>query len=198
MKFLLINASPHNEGTSKLMLKEAAKVFEDGKQEVKILDMGNDARYPCTACGACKRDGKCRFGDLDEIILEMRSAGGIIFATPTHYANACGSLISALSRICFSAKDALENKPAAAFASARRAGSIGSIEEIGRFFAFSSAITVNGIYPPHLYGGERDIEGLAYARSVAENMLWIAKCIEAAKKNGVLPPRKINAVRVNI
>jgi hypothetical protein len=81
---------------------------------------------------------------------------------------------------------------------ARRAGAVCALEEINRFFSFTSAITVNGIYPPHLYGGERDTEGLAYARSVAENMIWIARCIKTAEANGVEPFKKIAAARVNI
>jgi multimeric flavodoxin WrbA len=198
MRFLLINVSALQDGLTKRMLIEAEEVFTNNHCEATVIDLGCAPRHSCLACGRCRTSGKCILGDLSELVEAISRSDGVIFATPTHYASATGTLISVMSRICFSAGHIFEHKPVSTFAVARRAGAVCALEEINRFFSFTSAITVNGIYPPHLYGGERDTEGLAYARSVAENMIWIARCIETAAANGVEPFKKIAAARVNI
>lgn len=198
MLFLLVNTSVHKDGLTKRMLLEAKDVFERNGCHVNTVELGGTARHSCLACGRCRTSGSCAIGDLSELTESVSKADGVIFATPTHYASATGGLMSVLSRLCFSAGHIFEHKPVSSFAVARRAGAVCAIEEINRFFSFTSAITVNGIYPPHLYGGERDSEGLANAKSIAENMIWIARCIETARANGIEPFAKTVAVRVNI
>ena len=198
MNFLLVNGSPNSNGLTKRALTEAEHSFKQHGHSSRFYELGKAPRPACLGCGKCRKDGNCIFGDLDTIAKLAHESDGIIFGTPTHYAGAGGGLVSLLSRLCFSKGYVLENKPVATVAAARRAGAIAAIREVNRFFSFTSSVLVGGIYPPHLYGGERDAEGLADARSVAENMIWIASCIKNAKANGILPFERINAVRTNI
>lgn len=198
MRFLLINSSPRANGASATALDAAARVFLQYGAEVDIFELGAAPRSACTACGKCKTDGECVIGDIGELTEKLRRASGIIIATPTHYAGAVGTLISVLSRVCFSAKDVFDGKPVACIAAARRAGCVSASEEITRFFSFTGAIGVYAGYPPHIYGGERDSEGLCYAGAVAERMLWLARVLKCAEDTGLVPPAQKSVTRVNI
>ena len=43
----------------------------------------------------------------------------------------------------------------------------------------------------------QDEEGMQTMKNLGENMSWILKCIDIAKKNGVNPPENITTVRTN-
>ena len=198
MNFLLVNASVHNDGATYKALAEAKKAFERNGDTANIYWLGNSPRYTCLACGGCRQERRCVIGDLDGIYPLIRECDGIIFGTPTYYATACGNLISVLSRLCFSAGELLKNKPAATLATARRAGAICAAAEVNKFFDFCSMITVGACYPPILYGGESDAEGMQNARSLANMMHWIAECIKSGKENGIFPPEEEPKIKTNI
>ena len=198
MRFLLINSSPRANGVSESALGAAARVFQQGGAEVELFELGAAPRSACTACGKCKTNGKCAIGDIDELTEKLRQASGIIVATPTHYAGAVGTLLSVLSRVCFSAKDVFDGKPVACIAAARRAGCVSASEEVSRFFSFTGAIGVYAGYPPHIYGGEHDVEGIGYVSAIAERMLWLARVLKCAEDAGLVAPPPKRITRVNI
>ena len=198
MNFLLLNASAHRDGATFRALSEAKRVFDEKGDTSTVYWLGKAPRYSCLACGGCRAGGRCVIGDLEELYSLLRDCDGIILGTPTYYATASGNLLSVLSRLCFSAKELLKNKPAATIATARRAGAICAVNEVNKFFDFCSMITVGGCYPPILYGGETDAEGLQNARSLANMMHWVADCIKIGKENGIFPPEEEPKIKTNI
>lgn len=198
MNFLLINASPHEDGTTQLALNEIKKTVEELGECATVYQLGKDARYSCTACCACKSIGRCKFGDLDDLTELIRKSDGIVFGTPTYYAGAVSTLSAVLSRLCFSKGEILRNKPAATVATARRGGAVLALSEINKYFSFCSMITVGGVYPPILYVDGRDDEGLQNMRSIARCMVWIAKCIKKGEENGIIPPPEETKIKTNI
>ena len=44
---------------------------------------------------------------------------------------------------------------------------------------------------------EQDQEGLQTMRNGARNLVWLMKCIELGKKNGVEPPKNESGTRTN-
>ena len=198
MDFLLVSASPKKSGASARMLTEISEVFKASGANAEIFELGGAPRSACIACGECRRVGACVMGDIGVISDKIRRSSGVIFATPTHYGGAVGTLCSVLSRICFSARDAFDGKPVACIAAARRAGAVTAIEQVNRFFTFTDAVIVGCGYPPHIYGGERDGEGLCYARALAARMLYLSECIALGEKSGIAPPIKQEIHRVNI
>ena len=44
---------------------------------------------------------------------------------------------------------------------------------------------------------EQDVEGLQTMRILGQNMEWLLKCIEAGKKQGILPPDQEKHVKTN-
>lgn len=193
MRILLINGSPHEAGATRRALDECKATFERLGAITEYYFLGNEPRRACTACGGCRKRGSCVFGDIDTLIEKIKNSDGIVIGTPTHYAGAPGSLLSVISRLLYSAKACVEYKPVAIVGAGRRGCICSAIDEVARFFAFSSSPTVSGVYPAILYGTDYesagyDAEGLQNMRSAAENIYWLSSAITAARKHGITPP----------
>ena len=59
MKVLLINGSPHKEGTTYAALKEAEKVLKSEGIDTEILHIGTAGVRGCSVCLGCKDGGGC-------------------------------------------------------------------------------------------------------------------------------------------
>ena len=118
-----------------------------------------------------------------------KEADGFIFASPVYYAAANGSLVAFMDRLFYSDKCGKVNnfafKPAAAIASARRAGTTPTLDQLNRYFAISSMPIITSTYWNEVHGNEaeeveQDLEGLRTMRNLARNMAWFLKMKEAA------------------
>ncbi len=193
MKILLISGSTKAEGATERAVKEAADVFLKNGVLYEIFNLYPSSLASCSGCGICRNGSGCIHNDdatrLANICADF---DGYIFFTPVHYGGATGAMKSAMGRLFYSKRKYLEYKPAAAVAVSRRAGNITAIEELSRFFYFASMPVVCGSYPGVLYGAtkdavENDAEGLGTVRSIAENMIWLLRCIDAGKAAGIYP-----------
>ncbi len=188
MKILLISGSTKPDGATERAVIEAVSVFKENGISYEIFNLYSYPIATCNGCGACRKGDGCIHKDWATHLLDICvDFDGYIFFTPVHYGGATGTIKATMSRLFYSKKKCLEYKPAAAVAVSRRAGNITAIEEITRFFYFASMPIVTGIYPGVVYGAtkeavESDKEGLANVRSIAENMIWLVRCIEAEKK----------------
>ena len=70
MRILMINGSPHPHGCTDTALHEMEQVFQTEGIETELLTLGTDAVRGCTACGGCKRIGRCVFDDVVNAALE--------------------------------------------------------------------------------------------------------------------------------
>ena len=59
MKVLMLNGSPHKEGTTYTALREMEKIFTELGIETEIINVGSQNIRGCVACGSCNRTGKC-------------------------------------------------------------------------------------------------------------------------------------------
>lgn len=199
MKVIMISGSPHKEGSSRLALREMEKVFAAEGIESELIEVGAGPVSGCTACGACKKTGVCVIGDrVNEAIEKLAAADALVVATPVHYASPAGALIAFLDRMFYAGGSKFAHKPAAAFASARRAGATASLDVINKYFTISQMPVVSSTYWSQIYGGapgdaSHDAEGLQTARNLARNMAWLLKCIAA----GPEPPEAETAARTN-
>lgn len=192
MKILLINGSPHATGSTHIALSHMQKTLTDLGAECNLIHIGGEGYRSCMGCGGCMGGGGCIIGDIDEIAKLCAEADAIAVGAPVHYAEPCGNMISLLSRLCFSAKASLKNKPAVSVAVCRRGGAISACSAIDSFFKFSSMPIASGAYPAIFYesgkGGAFDEEGLQNMRSAARALHYLASCMEIAKKQGIMPP----------
>lgn len=196
MKVLLINGSPNSSGCTYTALCEAARQLEKNGIETEIFHIGKKPVSGCIGCRSCKKTGKCVFDDIVNVAAEkMRECDGLIVGSPVYYASANGSVISFLDRFFYSAGSDFIYKPAAAVCSARRAGTTATLDELNKYFAINQMPIVSSQYWNMVHGNTpeqvaQDEEGLQIMRTLANNMAWLLKCIEAGKKDGIVPVRE--------
>ncbi len=198
MKVLLVNGSPHEHGCTDRALTEIKTTLAECGIDSEIYWIGKDAISGCTACLACKTLKKCAVNDrVNEFCALAQEFDGFVFGSPVYYAGANGSLVSFMDRAFYSARsaglDCFSHKPAAAIASARRAGTTPTLDTINRFFGLYSMPIVTSTYWNEVHGGNADEvvldgEGMKTMRNLARNMAWLLKLKEAGESAGIAPP----------
>lgn len=193
MKVLLLNGSPHTHGCTYTALEEVAGQLNKNGIETEIVQIGTDSIRGCIACGKCGENNRCIFDDVvNEILEKMEHADGLVVGTPVYYASPNGSLISLLDRLFYASGGQFAYKPAAAVASARRAGTTVSLDVINKYFMISRMPVVSSKYWNMVHGNtpeqvRQDKEGIEIMQTLGNNMAWLLKCIEAGKTAGVVP-----------
>ena len=200
MKVLLVNGSPNEKGCTYTALAEAGKAIEDEGLKTEFFWIGNKPVPGCIACAACATSGQCHIDDgVNEFRRLAAEADGFIFGTPVYFASANGSLMSFMDRVFFS--EAMGNncetfymKPASSIASARRAGTTASLDQINKYFAFAQMPVVSSRYWNVVHGMSpdevmKDEEGMYTMRVLGRNMAYLVKCLNSAKQAGLPLPK---------
>ena len=201
MKIMLVNGSPHKTGCTNRALQEVARTLEDDGIEAEIFWIGAEPVGGCIACGGCATTGACVFYDVvNEFRAKADEADGFVFGAPVHYAHAAGSLLAFMDRLFYAngragQPNVFAYKPAAAVASARRAGTTAALDDIQKFFTISQMPIVSSRYWNNVHGNsaeqvEQDEEGLWTMRQLGRNMAWMLKCIEAGRAAGIELPEQ--------
>ena len=196
MKVLIINGSPRINGNSSLLIKEIEGVFVKEGIEYEIYNVGNKAIRGCMGCDYCRSHGECVFkDDVNLLAKKFEEADGLIITSPVYYGSANGSLISLLDRLFHSTFFDKRMKVGAAFAIARRAGTVATFDELNKYFTISQMPVASGRYWNNGFGrgeGEisEDLEGLQNARIVARNMSFLMKSIALGKEKYGLPEKE--------
>ena len=201
MKVLLVNGSPHKNGCTYTALEEISKTLKEEEIESEIFQAGKGIVLPCMACYACQKKGKCIIEDeVNDFVNLAETFDGFIFGTPVHYASAASSIVSFLDRAFFSASKSgrshvFKHKPGSVIASARRAGTTATIDQLLKYFTISQMPIISGRYWNMVHGNtpeevKQDLEGMQNMRILAKNMAWHLKCREAAEKAGITPPKQ--------
>lgn len=150
MKVLLVNGSPHREGST----YRALSVVEGGLQEAGVqtdwFSIENKPVYGCTDCQCCSKIHRCAFGDdrCNELIDKMLEADGVIIASPVYFAGINGALKALLDRAFYAAGtfgQMYKNKPAAALVCRYRSGGATALEALNKYFVTSQMPVVGSI-----------------------------------------------------
>lgn len=203
MKVLLINGSPNRNGCTYTALTEIEKELNNGNIETEIFQIGNKPIRGCTACGKCNGN-RCIFNDdiVNEVLEKCENIDGFIVGSPVYYASANGAVVSLLDRMFYAGGSLLKYKPAAAIASARRAGTTATLDVLNKYFTISCMPIVSSQYWNMVHGNnpdevKKDLEGLQIMRTLGKNMAWMLKCIEAGKEKGITIPSSEPRQRTN-
>lgn len=196
MKVLLFNGSARQNGCTYTALAEIAKVLEEQNVEAEIVQLGGQPVRDCIGCRKCSElDNACIFSDdmVNELIRKAEAADGFVFGTPVYYAHPSGRILSVMDRMFFAGGDVFRHKPAAAVASARRAGTTASLDVLNKYFTISEMPVVSSTYWNNVHGHtaedvSKDLEGLQTMRNIGRNMAWLLKCIKLGAENGVGSP----------
>lgn len=208
MKVLLFNGSPHNQGCTFTALKEISNTLNEEGIESEIFHVGNEAIKSCMACRACANLGKCVVNDrVNEFVELMEKCDGLIIGSPVHYASSSGATVAFLDRAFFSAsmsgrRHIFEHKPGSSIASARRAGTTATLDQLNKYFTISQMPIISGRYWNMVHGSNpdevrQDLEGMQNMRILARNMAWHLKCQQAAKEAGIEMPKKEETIWTN-
>jgi len=198
MKVLLVNTSPHQQGSTYHALRECADAIESCGVETEIYWAAKTPVRACIACQQCKKQHVLRcvaYQDdaCNEILQKMETCDGLIVGSPVHYAGISGTAKSLFDRVCYAGSAALRLKPAAGIAIARRAGTTSALDELNKYFTYCNMPVVSSQYWNGAFGAmgdqvRQDEEGMQILRQLGRNMAWLLACIEAGKAAGVALP----------
>nr|MBE6545282.1 flavodoxin family protein [Oscillospiraceae bacterium] len=196
MKVLLINGSPHKNGTTYAALSEIAKALKEEGVESEMIQVGHLPMRGCAACYACSKLGKCVFNDeVNEVAKKFEEADGLIVGSPVHYASPSGSLISFLDRLFYSARFDKRCKIGASVVCARRGGCTAAFDVLNKYFTISGMPVVSSNYWNQVHGGSAedarlDDEGMQCMRSLGKNAAFLIKSISLGKESVGLPEQE--------
>ena len=202
MKVLLVNGSPNEKGCTYTALSVIAEELKNQGVETEIFQAGKTTKG-CMGCKYCAKMGKCVTDDcVNEALLKLDEFDGFIFGSPVHYAAASGAITSFLDRLFYAGGKKLAHKPCGVIASCRRAGTSATLDQLLKYPAINQMPIVTSQYWNMVHGtnGEevlKDGEGLQTMRTLAKNMAWLLKCIEAGKNAGIDIPETEDKIRTN-
>lgn len=208
MKVILVNGSPHQNGSTYAALKEVETTLKEEGVETEIFWIGNKAISGCIGCRACSELKKCFINDIvNEFVEKAKSADGFVFGTPVHYAAMAGNLTSFMDRVFYSAsagkhKDSFMYKPASSVIVARRAGTTATYDQINKYFGITQMPIISSRYWNMVHGAspedvKKDEEGMQTMRILARNMAYYLKCIEAGREKGIERPKMEKVIFTN-
>lgn len=208
LKVMLVNGSPHKNGTTNRALDEVAAALEADGIEVGRFWVGSKPIAGCLGCGYCsKHEGECVFGDVvNEFNHTAADYDGYVFGSPVHYAAMSGAAKSFMDRSFYSQASGGVNfypmKPAASVVVARRGGCASAFDEMNKYFTIVQMPIISSVYWNMVYGAcaedaEQDLEGLRTMRTLAHNMAYHLKCKQAGEAAGILPPAPEPPARTN-
>jgi len=178
MKVLVINGSPHKDGTTVRALNEIIDTLNKEGIESILMHVPYDCKS-CMGCGYCHTHGKCVQDDIVNKTSElMKECDGMIVGSPVYYANMSGSLLSFLTRLFYSKnKNDFRLKPACAISASRRAGGPVVMDSINKFFSISEMPIISSTYWNEVHGSNaneviNDEEGLQIMRNIGHNMTY--------------------------
>ncbi|MBP3790931.1 MAG: flavodoxin family protein [Methanobrevibacter sp.] len=199
MKVILVNGSPNKKGCTYTALTYVEETLNEAGIETEIFWIKTKPIIGCTACLKCREKGKCTFDNdvVNEFTEKAKDADGFIFGSPVYYAGATGSITSFLDRAFYSSSQGnglehFKHKPAAVICSARRGGTTATYDQLNKYLGISQMPIISSFYWNMVHGNtpeevEQDLEGLATMRQLGRNMAFFLKCIEAGKKEGLVP-----------
>ena len=190
MKVLLLNGSRREKGCTYTALSLVAKELEAAGIDTEIIYIGLN-----TVNG--KLDALVK-----DVAAKMKEADGLVVGSPVYYASPTGEIQVFLDRFAGVAGADLRHKPAAAIASARRAGTSTTLDVLNKYLMFNEMPVVSSNYWNMVHGNTpkevlQDKEGVQIMETLGRNMAWLLKSIEAGKKAGVAEPAKPVKVMTN-
>lgn len=200
MKVLLVNGSPNKEGCTYVALKQIQQTLDEENIKSEIYHLGQKDIRGCIDCRKCSELGKCVFNDeVNAFVEKAEEYDGYIFGGPVYYGTVNPTLTNFMTRVFFSSffggKRIFRLKPAAAVASARRAGTLTAIDTINRFFNWAEMPIISSTYWNVIYGSNaeealNDLEGLRTMSVLGKNMAWFLKIKELSIKQGIPLPKQ--------
>ena len=135
----------------------------------------------------------CTYTALSEVARALEGEG--IETEILHYASAGGSITSFMDRMFYAGGKRMRGKVGAVVASARRAGTTATIDQLSKYFSISGMPVAPSQYWPMVHGNTaeevlKDEEGLQIMRMLGRYVAYMIKSFDLAQKNGLLVPEQ--------
>lgn len=202
-KILLINGSPNEHGCTYTALKEIADTLSKNDVESEILYLGKKPVAGCIACGKCYQTGRCVFDDnVNKVLEKLDEYNGIVVGSPVYYAGPTGQLCAFLDRLFYCSESRMAGKLAASVVSCRRGGASAAFDRLNKYFGISNMHIVGSQYWNQVHGFtpddvRKDEEGLQTMRTLAQNMAWLLKNMEAGSEKNIPFPQYEERLRTH-
>lgn len=178
-KIILLSGSPNAEGNTVQILRECAKVIEQGGVEAEIVSLAGMNLKDSMNFENGYNDG------FDEIIEKIRYAKGLIVGSPVYWGTARAEVMTALQRIAMASgknDNFLSRMVGGPIVVARRGGLTSSLQEMMMFFLYNDMIVPGSTYWNIVFGqkpGEalKDEEGMRTVKRFAENVAFLVNKI---------------------
>ncbi|MFQ6795106.1 MAG: flavodoxin family protein [Thomasclavelia sp.] len=86
MKILVLQGSPHKQGSSNLLASEFIKGAKENNHQVEIFDVAHANLHPCLGCDYCNMSGPCvQKDDMSELKEKIIDSDVLVFVTPLYY-----------------------------------------------------------------------------------------------------------------
>ncbi len=185
MKVLLLNGSPRKNGCTYTALSVVADTLKENGIDAEIFQAGNPTAEA-----------------VQEAAEKLKEADGLVVGSPVYWASPTGQIIEFMDRLASTAGKELQYKPAAAVASARRAGTTATLDVLNKYFTYHQMPVVSSDYWNMVHGNtpeevKQDQEGLQIMRVLGRNMAWLLKCLEAGRKAGIPLPEEEKRIMTN-
>lgn len=185
MKVLMLNGSPRKNGCTYTALYEIGEILKKEGIDSEIFQAGNPSKEA-----------------VKEAAEKLKSADALIVGSPVYWASPTGQIIEFMDKLCSMAGKDLLYKPAAAVASARRAGTTATLDVLMKYFTFHQMPVVSSNYWTMVHGNtpeevRRDKEGVQIMQTLGRNMAWMLKCLKAGKEAGIMPPAQEEKIKTN-
>ena len=124
---------------------------------------------------------------------KLKEADGLVIGSPVYWASPSGEMVLFLDKLSAAGGAYLKHKPAAAVASARRAGTTATLDVLLKYLEYHQTLIVSSNYWNMVHGNspeevKQDAEGLQIMHVLGANMAWLLKCLEAGRKAGIEAP----------
>ena len=185
MKVVAFNGSARKDGNTAILIRTVFKELEAAGIETELVQLAGKPVHGCIACRKCfdSKNSRCtQTGDIvNDCIAKMSEADGIIFGSPTYFANITPEIKALMDRAGFVARaneNLLAKKVGASVIAVRRTGAIHAFNSLNLFFLITQMIIPGSSYWNVGFGREpgdveKDEEGMQTMRTLGRNMAWL-------------------------
>jgi len=185
MKVVAFNGSPRKGGNTAQLIGVVFVELAKLGIETELVEMAGTHPHGCTACGQCgrKQDRRCAVTSdpVNEWIAKIEEADGVIFASPTYFADVTTEMKALIDRAGYVSKangGMFRRKVGAAVVAVRRAGAIHVFDTINHFFLIAEMIVPGSSYWNIGVGRgvgdvNEDEEGVRTMRVLGDNIGWL-------------------------
>lgn len=189
MKVVAFNGSARKDGNTAILINHVFAELQKEGIETELVQLSGHVIRGCAACNQCRTnlDGHCAINNdiVNDCIDRMAAADGIIFGSPTYFADITPelkALIDRSGRVGGANGGLYRRKVGAGVIAVRRGGAIHALDSIHHFLHITQMIVPGASYWNVGIGREigeveQDEEGVRNMHVLGENMAWLLKKI---------------------